>query len=174
LDALDAIGGRATFFVLGEQVDRHPSLLGEIVARGHELGVHGYEHLRHDVVDSERSRTDISRAVACLEDACGVTPTWFRPPYGRPTEAVVRACEEAGLAQVYWSAWGLDWEPLEAQRVAEHVCRDLTDGAIVLLHDSAHYALRGSARPTADAIQFIGQSARERELRLVTVGEAVA
>ena len=114
LDGLDAIGGRATFFVLGEQVDRYPSILREIVARGHELAVHGYEHLRHDAVDSARSRTDILRAVAGLEQASGVNPKWFRPPYGRPSEGARLACEEAGLTPVYWSAWGLDWEPVDA------------------------------------------------------------
>lgn len=174
LDALDAIGGRATFFVLGEQVDRYPSLLREIVARGHEPAVHGYEHLRHDAVDSVQSRTDILRAVACIEDAIGATPKWFRPPYGRQSEGAELACQDAGLSPVYWSAWGLDWEPLKAQRIADHVCRDLTDGAIVLLHDSAHYALRASARPTADAIHLIGQAASERDLGLVALGEAVA
>jgi peptidoglycan/xylan/chitin deacetylase (PgdA/CDA1 family) len=174
LDGLDAIGGRATFFVLGEQVERYPSLLREIVARGHELAVHGYEHLRHDAVDSARSRTDILRAVACLEHASGVNPKWFRPPYGRPSEGAMLACEQAGLTPVYWSAWGLDWEPLDAQRIAEYVCRNLTDGAIVLLHDSAHYAIRTSARPTAAALALIGQAARERDLGLVTLGETIA
>ena len=43
---------------------------------------------------------------------------------------------------VYWSAWGMDWEPLAAERIAELVTRDLTGGAIVLLHDSPRYGAR--------------------------------
>ncbi len=81
------------------------------------------------------------------------------------SETALATCRGLGLEPVYWSAWGLDWEDVAAERVAAVTCRDLDDGAIVLLHDSARYARRPSARPTADAISLIAKSARHRGSR---------
>ena len=60
----------------------------------------------------------------------------------------------------------MDWEPLRPDRIAELSARDLDDGAILLLHDSARYAPRPSARPTAEALPAILEAARECGLRL--------
>jgi 3-deoxy-D-arabino-heptulosonate 7-phosphate (DAHP) synthase len=66
----------------------------------------------------------------------------------------------------------LDWEPLSAQRISRRVNRDLDDGSIVLLHDSARYAVRPSAIETARAIAAIAGRASELGLDLVTLGDA--
>ncbi|MFL5896099.1 MAG: polysaccharide deacetylase family protein, partial [Thermoleophilaceae bacterium] len=84
-----------------------------------------------------------------------------------------RACADAGLTPVHWSAWGMDWEPLGPERIADLVVRDLDDGAIVLLHDSARYAPRASAAPTAEAIPMIAAAAAEHGLRLGPISGAV-
>jgi peptidoglycan/xylan/chitin deacetylase (PgdA/CDA1 family) len=174
LDALDAAGARATFFLLAEQAQRHPALARRVLERGHEIGLHGHGHPRHDRVDPRESRADILQGLCALEDMLGIRPRWFRPPYGKMSETALTTCRELSLEPVYWSAWGLDWEDVTAERVAALTCRDLEDGAIVLLHDSARYARRPSARPTADAIPLIAHSARHRGLALVTLGSAVA
>jgi hypothetical protein len=70
---------------------------------------------------------------------------------------------------VYWSAWGSDWEPIPAERIAETAIRDLTPGAILLLHDSARYATRPSAAPTAAALPAILAAMRDRGLEAATV-----
>jgi peptidoglycan/xylan/chitin deacetylase (PgdA/CDA1 family) len=99
-------------------------------------------------------------------------PRYYRPPYGKLTAAAADVCRRHGLEVVYWSDWGLDWEPLPAERVAARVVRDLDDGAIVLLHDSARYATRPSAGPTAEALSAIGAAAEAKGLRLVTLTQA--
>jgi hypothetical protein len=75
---------------------------------------------------------------------------------------------------VYWSAWGQDWDTIAAERIAELVTRDLSDGAIVLLHDSPRYADRESAEPTAHALAPLAERAREAGLSFVTLGEALS
>jgi hypothetical protein len=74
---------------------------------------------------------------------------------------------------VYWSAWGSDWDPLPPARIAELVGRDLADGVIVLLHDSARYADRDSAAATAQALTLLGERALEAGLAFGTLGDAV-
>ena len=155
LDALDAAGVKATFFLVGEQLMRHHALAREARERGHELALHGFEHVRHDTLPGRTARDDVARAVGTFEMACGARPRFFRPPYGLCTGETYAACEDLGLEVVYWSAWGLDWESVGGERIAELVTGDLQPGAVVLLHDSARWAPRAGVQATAEAIGAI-------------------
>jgi peptidoglycan/xylan/chitin deacetylase (PgdA/CDA1 family) len=159
LDALDAAAARATFFLVGEQVEAHPELAREVVERGHAVGLHGHAHVEHDRLTDPAA--DLERGRAVVEATAGTRVGLFRPPYGRFSERSYAACRAAALAPVYWSGWGFDWEPIPAARIAELVVRDLRAGTIVLLHDSARYAYRDSARPTADALSAVLAAAGE-------------
>jgi len=173
LEALDLAGARATFFILGTQLAAHPDLGHEIVSRGHEIGLHGYDHHRHDRVDAEKSRSDLTRGLAAIEETLGIRCRWFRPPYGKMSPAAAEVCESLGLTAVYWSAWGLDWEKVSAERIAEVVCDQIDDGGIILLHDSARYGRRSSAVSTAEAIPLIAERMSQSGLSLVSLGGAV-
>lgn len=174
LDALDSAAAKATFFLVGEQISAAPDLVSEILHRGHEVGVHGQRHFRHDRVPAEESVADIEAGFEALEAATGSTPRFYRPPYGKLSAPAAEACRRLGLEVAYWSTWGLDWEPLPGERIARRVNRDLDDGAIVLLHDSARYAVRASAAETARAIEKIADRAAALDLDLVTLGDARA
>lgn len=173
LDALDEAGVRATFFVVGEQLLANPRLGRTLTERGHEVALHGHGHVAHDELAPQATRDDLARGLGTAEVACGRRPRFYRPPYGLFTEHSHAACADLGLEPVLWSAWGLDWEQIPAERVAALVIRDLSEGAIVLLHDSARYAPRAEVGPTADAIGPIAQAARDAGLELVTLGEAL-
>jgi len=152
LDVLADLGLKATFFMTGEQAERHPAIAARVADEGHEAALHGYEHLR------EPPPGDLERGLEAVARATGQRPTRFRPPYGRAWEAP--------LETVLWSAWGLDWEPIGPDRIADLVVRDLEPGAIVLLHDSARYAPRESAQATALALWAIAEEAAARGIEL--------
>jgi peptidoglycan-N-acetylglucosamine deacetylase len=173
LDALDAAGVKATFFMVGEQALHHRALAREVADRGHEVGLHGFQHVEHDEL-GRAARDDLARGLGTLEVATGRRPVLFRPPYGRFSEISYSACRDLGLEPVYWSAWGSDWEDVDAERIGDLVTRDLEDGMVVLLHDSARYASRPSAAPTAQAVPLIAEAAGERGLQLVTLGHRPA
>ena len=164
LDALDAIGARATFFMVGEQAEVHPGLALEVAERGHGIGLHGWRHVRPDGLDDPAG--DLQRALSVLEQTTGVAPKTFRPPYGHFTPPLYEAAAELGLEPVLWSAWGLDWEPIPAARIADLVLTDLEPGAIVVLHDSARYAPRASVAPTAQALAQIAAGAARLGIEL--------
>jgi peptidoglycan/xylan/chitin deacetylase (PgdA/CDA1 family) len=168
LEVLGAAGATATFFLVGEQVEAHPGLASEIAAHGHVVGLHAYRHVEHDELADPRA--DLERGAAALATATGERPALFRPPYGRFSEASYAACRELGLSPVYWSGWGCDWEPIPAPRIADLVIRDIAPGAIVLLHDSARYAYRGSAAATAEALPAVMEAIAAAGLELVGVG----
>jgi peptidoglycan-N-acetylglucosamine deacetylase len=171
LDALDEAGLHATFFVVGEQLIQHHAIAREAVARGHELGLHCFAHSRYASLPGRLAADDVARALGVYEVAVGSRPRWLRPPYGEFDEASYEACADLGMEPVYWSAWGLDWEDIGPERIADLVSRDLDDGAVILLHDSPRYGPRGSAASTAEAVPLIAAAASERGLRLGSLGE---
>ena len=167
LDALAAAGARAVFFLVGEQVEAHPELARRVSEEGHAVALHGFRHVEHDELGPQ-ARADLERGAAAVADATGQEPRLYRPPYGRFSEGSYAAAGELGLTPVYWSAWGCDWEPIPAERIAELTIRDLEPGAIVLLHDSPRYANRPSAAPTAEALPAILAALHARGLETRT------
>jgi peptidoglycan/xylan/chitin deacetylase (PgdA/CDA1 family) len=168
LDALAAAGARGVFFLVGEQVVAHPELARRVAQEGHVVALHGFRHIEHDEL-GPAALADLERGAAATEAATGVQPALYRPPYGRFSEDSYAAVRELGLRPVYWSGWGSDWEPIPADRIADTAIRDLAPGTILLLHDSARYAVRPSAAPTAAALPAILAAMRERGLEPVTV-----
>jgi peptidoglycan/xylan/chitin deacetylase (PgdA/CDA1 family) len=168
LEALRAAEARAVFFLVGEQVEAHPELARQVADESHVVALHGFRHVEHDELGDE-ARADLERGAAAIAAATGVDPRLYRPPYGRFSAQSYAAARELGLKPVYWSAWGSDWEPIPPKRIAETAIRDLAPGAIVLLHDSARYATRPSAKPTAEALPAILAAMQERGLEPVTL-----
>ena len=82
LDALEAADAKATFFLCGEQVERHPSLAAEIAAAGHVVAIHGYRHRNMLRLAPRTFVDDLERGIAAIEDAVGRRPEIYRPPYG--------------------------------------------------------------------------------------------
>jgi peptidoglycan/xylan/chitin deacetylase (PgdA/CDA1 family) len=163
LDVLEKAGAQGIFFLVGEQVEAHPEIARRIAEEGHEIGVHCFRHLEHDELGAE-VRSDIDLGAARITEVTGVVPVLYRPPYGRFTDRSYGAVRDLGLTPVYWSGWGMDWEPIPAERIAETAIRDLASGTILLLHDSARYASRPSAKPTAEALPAILAVMDERGL----------
>ncbi|MEU8588951.1 polysaccharide deacetylase family protein [Streptomyces sp. NPDC048664] len=165
LDALDGLGVRATFFVLGDSVARHPGLTREIAGRGHELGVHGWSHDRPWLPSPVRDAADLDRAVRALRDAAGVRPRWYRPPYGILTAGRWAAARRAGLRPVLWTAWGRDWTatatPASVYAVAG---AGLRGGGTLLLHDTDRASAAGCWRATLGALPAVVEHCRRAGL----------
>jgi peptidoglycan/xylan/chitin deacetylase (PgdA/CDA1 family) len=156
LDELQRRGATATFFLVGEQVRLRPSLAGEIVAAGHEVGVHGDRHtllLRRTV---RALADDLDRAVETIAEATGVLPTLYRPPYGVFSAGALAHVRARGWRPLLWSTWGRDWERRATPTsIARRATRRLRAGDVVLLHDSDAYSSDGSWRRTAAALPSV-------------------
>ncbi|MEV0691721.1 polysaccharide deacetylase family protein [Streptomyces sp. NPDC050388] len=172
LDALEALGVRATFFVLGDSVVRHPSVVRETVRRGHELAVHGWSHehpWRPAPADDVRA---LLRAAGAVRDLTGRRPRWYRPPYGILTSGRWAAARTAGLRPVLWTVWGRDWTA-EATPVSVRsaVAAGLRGGGTVLLHDTDRMSAPACWRAALGALPGIVDDCRDAGLSVGPLAE---
>jgi peptidoglycan/xylan/chitin deacetylase (PgdA/CDA1 family) len=168
LDLLAAAGVRATFFLVGEQVRRNPSLACEIAAAGHGIGVHCERHRNLLRLTPAQTRRDIESAEAVIVDTTGVAPALYRPPYGVLNAAALRLARARGWRTLLWSHWGRDWEQrATAQSIAARVTDGVGEGAVLLLHDADDYSAPGSWQNTVAALPRVLATLDERGLRPV-------
>jgi peptidoglycan-N-acetylglucosamine deacetylase len=168
LDALAGAGARATFFLIGEQVERRPALAARIVAEGHAVALHGYRHRLQLRLSATAVEADIARGLATVQDAAGVPLSLHRPPYGIYSPAGLSAARTAGLEPLLWSRWGKDWRKFTTPgRIARRATRAVIAGDVILLHDADFYSARNSHRRTAVALKHILTELERRKLDTV-------
>jgi peptidoglycan/xylan/chitin deacetylase (PgdA/CDA1 family) len=159
---------RATFYVIAAHARRYPDVVGEIVAAGHELGLHGGPHLPHALLPPLALERVLRRARAEIEDIAGAPVPTLRAPFGAASLATLRFAARSGMPLVSWSRWGRDWEPRAApEAIARRVAGGVTAGDILLLHDSDAYSARGSWERTVAALPAIADRLRDAGLETV-------
>lgn len=144
LDLLAECGAKATFFVCGRNIERRPEPARRALAEGHVLGNHTYNHRFLLGLSPAGVRSEVTRAQHAIEDATGVRPRLFRPPYGVRSPWLPAALAEHDLVSVHWTMIGNDWR-LPAPGILERIRPAMDDpGAILCLHDG------DGVRPEAD------------------------
>jgi peptidoglycan-N-acetylglucosamine deacetylase len=172
LEALDALGWRATFFMLGEMVREHPGLAADVAAAGHEVGVHGDRHRTLLRLGPRTTYDDIRRATDEIHSTTGVEPGWYRPPFGTLSVGGLVAARRVGLRVVLWTSWGRDWRAeATGASVAEDVLGGYVDGGTVLLHDSDCTSASECWRSTLDSFPLLAKGFADRGLVVGPVGE---
>jgi peptidoglycan/xylan/chitin deacetylase (PgdA/CDA1 family) len=168
LAVLARAGARATFFLVGEQVERRPALSAEIAAAGHAVALHGYRHRLQLRMSAAELGEDLQRGVAAIEAATGRAPLWHRPPYGIYSPEGLRLARDAGLRPLLWSRWGKDWRKFTTpRRIAARAVAGALAGDVILLHDADFYSARNSHRHTAQALSVIIAELSRRRLDTV-------
>lgn len=140
LDLLARHGARATFFLLGRNVERYPDITARIVADGHGLGNHSWDHPRVERLALADLRAQIDRTDALLAAFDGRARHDFRPPRGAMPAGMVLDCIRRGIRIAYWSYDTLDYSHRPADELADMARRTgLRAGDVLLMHDdSAH------------------------------------
>ena len=173
LEALRRAEATATFFLVGEQVERYPTLAAEIVAAGHEVGLHGHGHTLHLRRTPRVLREDLDRAIATIEDAIQSATACYRPPYGVFSRASLDLVRRSGRRPLLWSRWGRDWRRAATpETIAVEATVGLGPGDVVLLHDADHYSSPGSWRKTVAALPAIVERAAALGEPLVSVTQS--
>ena len=173
LEVLEGVAACATFFVSGEQVERDPSRLREIVSCDHEVGVHCYRHRHHLLLSPASAVEDMRRARSVIEEAAELPTRFFRPPYGRFSSTSWLEAGRQGWKRVLWTRNGSDWAPWATPQTIVDNIGWPTAGDILLLHDSDRYGTPGSWRVTLEALPIILERIATQGLRTCSVGEIV-
>jgi peptidoglycan/xylan/chitin deacetylase (PgdA/CDA1 family) len=159
---------RATFFLVGEQVRRNPSLAREIVAAGHVVGLHCDRHRNLLRLGPVQVREDIARAQDTIEAVTGRAPQLYRPPYGVLNASALRLARARGWRTLLWTHWGRDWEARATPAsIAARVTDRAGEGSVLLLHDADDYSAAGSWRRTAGALPSVLDTLAQRGLQPV-------
>jgi peptidoglycan-N-acetylglucosamine deacetylase len=173
LRELERAEARATFFLVGEQVERYPALAAEIAAAGHEIAIHGYRHVLLLRRSPRALRADFECAAEVIAAATGVEPSFYRPPYGVFSAPALLLVRRLGWQPLLWSRWGRDWEARATpEAIAARATQNLTSGDVVLLHDADYYSSADSWRRTVAALPSILSASAATGAAFVTASQS--
>lgn len=166
LEVLRDAGAHATFFLVGEQVERRPSVVAEIVAAGHEVALHCQRHRNLLRLTPGQVHDDVDHAADAIANAAGRAPRLYRPPYGVFTAAALRIARQRAWEPVLWTRWGRDWEGRATpESIAAKVSDGVRGGDVLLLHDADFYSAPSSWRRTVAALPRLLGAVVEANLR---------
>ncbi|HEX3647399.1 MAG TPA: polysaccharide deacetylase family protein [Pseudonocardiaceae bacterium] len=179
LAALAEFGTTATFFILVGRARKRPGLLREVIAAGHEIALHGIDHVRLTSLSPGvvRRRTRDGRRE--LEDLSGQPVRWFRPPYGSQRVSTWAAVRSTGLESVVWSNDVADWQDDPVDEIAGRSATTVS-GSVLLMHDGYADAFDGvddGPEPRFDRGELSRRvlgSLRERGLATSSLRDALA
>jgi peptidoglycan/xylan/chitin deacetylase (PgdA/CDA1 family) len=174
LDTLDAHGAVATFFCVGERVERHPELAQQIVRRGHAIENHSHRH-RHNfsLLGPNAMRAEIARAQDCIIEITGSTPQFFRAPAGLRNPFLDPVLSSLDLTLASWTRRGFDTVNGDPDKVYGRLTNALRGGDILLLHDGHAARARSGTPVILDVLPRLLETLRERDLEPVTLRAAV-
>lgn len=160
LDALEEQSTRATFFVVGENVERHPGIASDIAAAGHTMGCHGWSHIPFTELAPFALDEELDRCIDLLGEIAGRQPRHVRPPYGVIDASAAKHVIDRGLVPVNWSVNPDDWQRPGPDEIVLRVVSALAPSGIVVLHDGVRASVQtAEALPTlVTAMNGLGYS----------------
>jgi len=167
LDALDEAGARGTFFMIGEQVKRHPVTARMVVERGHLAGSHSMTHCTMFLMRRRDIEREIDDAQKAISDAVGMVPRWFRPPHGIFDFTSADIIRQKGLLLVLWTVLSGDYSDDPPEKIFRTVDPFIRPGTIMVFHDTA----RGGGLTLPGIIHEIHLRAGSNGLRFIGVDD---
>ena len=152
LKGLKKRGVKATFFVLGEEVERYPDILKATYDDGHMIGVHSYQHVNFGQIGDAAALEQVEKTQQAIYDVTGEYTGSTRPPYGRWKKELD---QELPMIEVLWDIDPLDWATKDADTVVQRVLQKIPNGSIILLHDASESSV-SAAFTIVDTLQKQG------------------
>ena len=168
---------RATFFLVGAQVEKYPEVARQIVDEGHEVGNHTYGHITVPHAPPTQLTSQIMRTNLAILQHTGRYPQYLRPPRGLYDMRLRRIAMLLGQELVLWSISSQDWHPrTNSVIIAKRVIERTSSGDIILFHDSGSLLRQegSNRRPTVEALSPIIDGLREKGLEIISLEEFIA
>ena len=168
LKILDKYGVKATFFVIGVNIQNYPEPLKKIYAAGHEIGNHSYSHDNVKDLDASTARVEMEKCEQVIRDTVGISTSVFRPPRGACNPDVLKSARELGYSVVLWSIDTLDWKGTSPLTVFKTVNGQISGGDIILMHDYT-----SGSNAACEALDSIIPELIAKGYEFVTVSELI-
>jgi peptidoglycan-N-acetylglucosamine deacetylase len=148
LEKLKKYGVKATFFLLGQNIEKHPDMVKRIANEGHIVANHSYSHSNFAKISQEKFQEEVLKTARLIQQLVGYFPKFMRPPYGSITEKELSWATDQGFMVVQWSVDTLDWKGLSGDEIANKIMGNAFPGSILLQHGAEGVPLQG----TVDAL----------------------
>ena len=137
IDILEQYSVKATFFVVGDWVDKYPESVKALHDAGHEVMNHSNTHAHYPQLSADEVVADLNACNDKIEAVTGVRPTLVRLPYGDYDDNSINAVRSIGMEPIQWDVDSLDWKDLSAGEITRRVTSKVQPGSIVLFHNAA-------------------------------------
>lgn len=170
LEIFEQYNGKATFFVIGNQIEKHPEIARMVHEQGHELANHTYTHPAMAELNEEQLQQEVLQAEKLIEDITGKKPQSFRPPYFSYNDTVAEY-----LSSLSYNVFGavnteaLDWEQPGIQHIVDKTKETVAPGSILIFHDGF-----GDRSQTVEAVRILAAELTAEGYSFVTANELLA
>lgn len=152
LDGLKERGVKASFFLIGQNVDRYPEVVKRMEEDGHLLGNHTYHHVELTALSDEEACREIMDTREAIRRATGKDTEYMRPPFGSWKDSME---EELAVLPVMWTVDPLDWTTENTDEIVDRVVTETEENDIILLHDCYQSSVEAALR-IVDLLQKAG------------------
>lgn len=164
LDLLKKFNRKATFFLIGRQVEKYPGLVQRMLAEGHTVGNHTWSHSKTTgFMNAREMEAEIRAGNQAIQAATARNVKFYRPPFGVTNPSVKKAVQETGHTVMGWSIRSLDTVIPDEKRILDRIRRRLRPGKVILLHDTS--------QKSVNVVRKLLQELEERSLRSVPLDE---
>ena len=139
IDILEKYKIHATFFVVGDWVNKYPESVRALANAGHEIHNHSDDHPYMTKLSADEIIANVTACDDKIEQITGVRPFLFRPPYGDYNDTVINTLRSIGHYPIQWDVDSLDWKETGTQDIIDRVLQKARPGSIVLFHNAAKY-----------------------------------
>ena len=165
LSTLSENNVKATFFMVGDWVEKFPEAVKKINEAGHEIGSHSNTHAHVNQLSYEKNVEEIKLSSEKIKNITEKEVTLYRPPYGEYNNTVIRAANENGYMPIQWSLDTLDYTGITGNEMWDRIKDKITSGDIILMHNGTEH--------TAESLDMLIKNIKEKGLNLVTISELV-
>ncbi len=171
MEVLDRHQVKATFFLIGRFVQQRPEIARALVAAGHAIGIHTWDHPNLIFASTAEVRKQLLDTKQAIFDATGVDTKLFRPPFGGRRPASLRVARACGLQTVMWNVTCYDWKAPSADEIVKHAERQIHGGNVILLHDGEYHRIGVDRSRSVEASDRILTRHKAEGYEFVTVPE---
>lgn len=167
LDIFRKANGKATFFMIGQEIDAFEDIAAEVHQAGHEIANHTYSHPDLTRLTLEEARTEIQQADERIRQITGKPVLSFRPPYFGVNEDILSLAAEFGYTSIGTvNGEAKDWEQPGVEFILDHTRPTIENGSIFMFHDGY-----GERAQTIEAVQVLLEELAAEGYRFLTVSE---